>query len=56
LLPGAAGPSNDPARAQQVREDQKRLVGPDGQAPAERAAARIGQQAAVKERAATIGP
>jgi aminopeptidase N len=56
LLPGAAGPSNDPARAQQVREDQKRLVGADGQAPAERAAARIGQQAAVKERAATIGP
>ncbi|MBX3606199.1 MAG: M1 family metallopeptidase [Piscinibacter sp.] len=56
LLPGAAGSSNDPARAAQLRADQQRLVGPDGQALAERAAARIGQQAAVKERAATIGP
>ena len=56
LLPGAAGSSNDPARAAQLRDDQQRLVGPDGRALAERAAARIGQQAAVKERAATIGP
>lgn len=56
LLPGAAGSSNDPARAQQLRDDQMRLVGADGRALAERAAARIGQQAAVKARAATIEP
>ena len=56
LLPGAAGPSNDPARASQLRDDQRRLVGPDGDALAARAAARIAQQAAVKERAATLGP
>jgi hypothetical protein len=56
LLPGTAGSSNDAARAQQLRDDQQRLVGADGQALAERAAARIGQQAAVKKRAATIEP
>ncbi|HEU5294539.1 MAG TPA: ERAP1-like C-terminal domain-containing protein, partial [Burkholderiaceae bacterium] len=56
LLPEAAWHSNDPARAQQLLADQQRLVGPDGQAMAARAAAHIGQLADIRDRAATIGP
>jgi aminopeptidase N len=56
LLPETAKNSNDPARAQAVVDDQARLVGPDGAKLAERAAARIGQLASLKARAASTGP
>ena len=56
LLPETALSSNDPARAQSVLDDQARLVGPDGEKLARRAAARIGQLADLKARAASIGP
>lgn len=56
LLPETAKNSNDPARARTVVDDQARLVGPDGAKLAERTAARIGQLANLKARAASIGP
>ncbi|CAD5372734.1 Aminopeptidase [Rubrivivax sp. A210] len=56
LLPGTAENANDPARAQALIADQARLVGPDGARLAQRAAARIGQLADLKARAAGLGP
>lgn len=56
LLPGAAGGSNDRERAQALRADQARLVGPDGATLAARAAARIEQRAALRSRADSLAP
>jgi hypothetical protein len=55
LLPNAAARFNDPARATQLIEDQRRKAGADGARPAARVAARIALQSAVRQRdAATL--
>jgi aminopeptidase N len=50
LLPSAADRFNETARAAALIEDQQRLTGPDGAAPAARTAARISLRAAVRAR------
>jgi aminopeptidase N len=52
LLPGAADGLNDRAAASRLREDQRRLAGPSGVAPAETVAAAIEVRAALREREA----
>ena len=50
LLPNAASRFNEPARAAQLIEDQRRKAGADGATPAARVAARIALQSAVRQR------
>jgi len=50
LLPNAAARFNEPARATQLIEDQRRKAGADGAMPAARTAARIALLSAVRER------
>ncbi len=52
LLPGAADGFHDRAAANRLREDQRRLAGPTGAAPAETVAAAIEVRAALREREA----
>lgn len=52
VLPGAASGFNDPARAETLLADQRRLVGPDGDSSASQAAEDIRLRAAVREREA----
>jgi aminopeptidase N len=52
LLPGAADGLTDRAAASRLREDQRRLAGPTGAAPAETVAAAIEVRAALREREA----
>jgi hypothetical protein len=52
LLPGAADGFSDLAAAQRLRQDQQRLAGPTGAAPAETVAAAIEVRAALRAREA----
>lgn len=52
LLPGAADGLHERAAASRLREDQRRLAGPTGKAPAETVAAAIEVRASLREREA----